>query len=186
MATGHSSGTADPSTSDKNRAARTTSSVVTPNNRLGSNLPAFFNTSAAIGTVYSTRTRISPVHTIPDAASTNRVDRVGDDQNVRVGRIVGDGLSQVTHNPRVGVEQVVTGHTGLAGDTGRNDDDLDAMEGFGELLLGVALDRRGRVDVRDVGGDSDGPADIVQAQRAHELVLLEEERERLADSTCER
>ena len=60
--TGDSSGVAEPSTSDKNRAARTTSRVVTPNNFFGSNLPAFFKTSAAIGTVYihtRTKTRIS-------------------------------------------------------------------------------------------------------------------------------
>lgn len=40
-----------PATPDTNRAARTTSSVVTPKTRRGSNVPAFSKTEATIGTV---------------------------------------------------------------------------------------------------------------------------------------
>lgn len=48
----------------------------------------------------------------------------------------------------------VTGHAGLAGDTGGNEDDLGALEGRGDVGLLVALDNRLGVDVRAVGSDT--------------------------------
>ena len=49
---------------------------------------------------------------------------------------------------RTYVEQVVTGHAGLTGHTGGDQDDLGAVERTLEVLLGVARGLSGRVDVR--------------------------------------
>jgi hypothetical protein len=46
--------------------------------------------------------------------------------------VLGGGLGEVADDGGVGVEQVVTGHAGLAGDTSGDDDDLGALEGGGE------------------------------------------------------
>lgn len=53
---------------------------------------------------------------------------------------------------------------------------------YSRLLL-EALDERVGVDVRDVGGDTGGVADIVEGELSDVGVLLEEEREGLADTT---
>jgi len=76
------------------------------------------------------------------------VYRVGDDQDVGLGGVVGGGLGQIADDGGVGVEQVwgvvscatditlflrtITGHAGLAGDTGGNNNDLSALERLGE------------------------------------------------------
>ena len=58
-----------------------------------------------------------------------RVDWVGNDEDVRVGRVLADCLCEVAHDGRVGVEEVVAGHPGLAWYTRRDHDDLDVLEG---------------------------------------------------------
>ncbi len=42
------------------------------------------------------------------------------------------GLGEIADDGGVGVEEVVTGHTGLARDTGGDDNDLSALEGLGK------------------------------------------------------
>lgn len=182
--TGHSSGVAAPSTSDKNRAARTTSRVVTPNNFFGSNLPAFFKTSAAIGTVYNHKN----THKFTKFArviktKTDRVNGVGNDEDIRLGSVVCNSLSKITDDSSVGVKQIVASHSGLAGHAGGDDDNLNVLQRMGKLFRLVALDDRGRVDVRNIGSNAWRTTDIVQAERGHELVLLEQEREGLSDPT---
>jgi hypothetical protein len=58
--------------------------------------------------------------------------RVGDDQNVGLGGVLSSGLGQIADDGGIGVEEVVTGHAGLAGDTSGDDDDLGALERIGE------------------------------------------------------
>lgn len=84
------------------------------------------------------------------------VDGVGDDEDVGVGGGLGGGLGQVADDGGVGVEQVVTGHAGLAGDTGGDEDDLSALEGVGQAGGGrvVAGDGGLGVDVGDVGSNA--------------------------------
>lgn len=84
------------------------------------------------------------------------VDGVGDDEELGLGGRVGNGLGEVADNGGVGVEEVVTGHAGLAGDTGGDEDDVRALEGSGETLGGglVALDGGLGVDVGDIGSDT--------------------------------
>lgn len=46
--------------------------------------------------------------------------------------MLGGGLGQIADDGGVGVEQVITGHTGLARNASRDDNDLSALEGLGE------------------------------------------------------
>lgn len=56
--------------------------------------------------------------------------------------------------------------------------------GYHSLVLLETLDDRVGVDVRNVGSDTGGTSDIVQGKTSDERVSLEEERHRLADTTC--
>jgi len=90
------------------------------------------------------------------ADGDGRVDGVGNDQDVGLGGRLGGGLGKVANDGSVGVEEIVTGHAGLAGDTGGDEDDLGALEGSGEAGGGglVSLDGRLGVDVGDIGSDT--------------------------------
>lgn len=84
------------------------------------------------------------------------VDGVGDDEDVGLGAGLGAGLGQVTDDGGVGVEQIVTGHAGLAGNTGGDEDNLGALESGGQAGGGgvVALDDGLGVDVGNIGGNT--------------------------------
>lgn len=86
------------------------------------------------------------------------VDGVGDDEDVGLGGGLGGGLGEVADDGGVGVEEVVARHTGLAGNTGGDQDDLGALEGGGEAGGSglVTLDGGLGVDVGNVGGDTCG------------------------------
>lgn len=103
----------------------------------------------------------------------SRPYRVGDDQNVGVGRSLGSSLGEVADNGGVCVEEVwnasgswsgrlgrdgrtITRHAGLAGNTGGDEDDFTACESLLEVLCAgvVALDDAVRVDVTDIGSDA--------------------------------
>ncbi|KAI3480889.1 hypothetical protein L1887_56963 [Cichorium endivia] len=110
------------------------------------------------------------------------VDGVGDDEEVGVGGDLGGLLGEVADDGGVGVEEVVTGHAGLAGHAGGDDDDLDVLERLTELV-GLVSGGGGRgVDVRDVGGDTGSEAHIVEAEVGHEGILLEKQREGLSNT----
>ena len=102
--------------------------------------------------------------------------RVGDDEDVGVRRSVSSGLGEVTDDGGVGVEEVyhkpsqfrlrwlggtvgrhtVTGHAGLARNTGRDEDDLGALEGVlkAGAVGGVASDNAVGVDVAEISSDT--------------------------------
>ena len=84
------------------------------------------------------------------------VDGVGDDEELGLGGGLSSGLGEVTDDGSVGVEKVVTGHAGLAGDTSGDEDDLSTPEGGGEALGGglVSLDGGLGVDVGDISSDT--------------------------------
>lgn len=107
----------------------------------------------------------------------------GDDENVSIRCVFCNSLGKVADDGSVGVEEVVTGHTRLAGDTGRNDNNLDTLESFSELLSWVTDDFRRGVDMGDVSTNTGSTTDVVQAQRGDERVSLEQEGERLANAT---
>jgi hypothetical protein len=41
-----------------------------------------------------------------------------------------NSLGKITHNGGVGVEEIVTGHTGFPGHTSRDDDNVHALQSF--------------------------------------------------------
>jgi hypothetical protein len=81
---------------------------------------------------------------------------VGNDQDVGLGGGLSGGLGEVADDGGVGVEQVITGHTGLAGNTGGDEDDLRALEAVTETgSIGVvALDDAVGVDVAQISGNT--------------------------------
>lgn len=74
-----------------------------------------------------------------------RVDGVGDDEDGGLGAVVGDALGEVSDDRGVRVEEVVSGHSGLSGNTSGDDNDLSTGEGALEVLLGESLDLEGRI-----------------------------------------
>lgn len=110
---------------------------------------------------------------------------VGDNEDVGVGARVGASSSQIADDGGVGVEEVVTGHSRLAGNTSGDEDNLGASQALLEVLvtLVVALDSALGVDVADIGGDTGCTTDIVESELGDSWVELEEEGERLTDTT---
>jgi hypothetical protein len=84
------------------------------------------------------------------------INGVRDDEKVGLGARLGAGLGQVSNDGGVGVEQVVTGHAGLARDTGRDEDDVATLEAVGETSGSgfITLDGTLGVDVGDVGSNT--------------------------------
>jgi hypothetical protein len=86
----------------------------------------------------------------------------------------------------------------LAGNASGDYDNLDPIKSLLEFVCRVTIDlvlrhsvgagrtRRGTLTspgVADVGGDSGGATDVIQAQGSNERTSFEQERERLADSS---
>lgn len=119
------------------------------------------------------------------ADGDGRVDGVGDDEQVGLGARLGAGLGEVADNGGVGVEEIVTGHTGLAGDTGGDDDDVAALESGGEARGAglVTLDSALGVDVGDIGSNTGSSTDIIESEFGNSRVELQQKRQRLADTT---
>jgi hypothetical protein len=109
---------------------------------------------------------------------------VGDDEDVGVRAGVGASCSKVADDGSVCVEQVVTGHAGLARNTSRDEDNLSTSQALLErsITLVVASDGALSVDVADIGGDTWGAPDIVESELGNSGVELEEEGERLTDT----
>jgi hypothetical protein len=63
-----------------------------------------------------------------------RVHRVGDDEDVGLRAVHGTGLSKSANNVCVGVEQVITGHTGLTGNTSGDNDNIAALKSSSEVI----------------------------------------------------
>lgn len=85
-----------------------------------------------------------------------RVDWVADDENKCLGSIGGNTNGNVSDNGGVDVEEVVSGHAWLTGDTSGDDDDVRALEGLVQTAVRrqVALNDGGSVDVGDVSGNT--------------------------------
>jgi len=84
------------------------------------------------------------------------VDRVRDNEDVGIRGRVCCSFGEVADDRGVGVEEVVAGHTWLAGNTGGDEDDLRAFEGSSESARCgvVAGDFALGVDVADVCSDT--------------------------------
>lgn len=81
---------------------------------------------------------------------------VGDDKDQGLGGGLSGGLGEVADNGGVGVEEIITGHAGLAGNTSGNEDDLGSLEAVLETgTLGlVAGNSAVGVDVAQISSDT--------------------------------
>jgi hypothetical protein len=84
------------------------------------------------------------------------VDGVGDDQELGLGGSLGSGLGEITDDGGVGVEEIVTGHAGLAGNTSGDEDNLSTLESLLEAsgVRLIALDGGLGVDVGDISSNT--------------------------------
>jgi len=119
------------------------------------------------------------------AANAEESYGVGDNENVGVGARLGASSSQIADDGGIGVEEVVTGHSRLAGNTSGDENNLGASQALLEVLVAlvVTLDGALGVDVANIGGDTGCAPDIVESELGNSGVKLEEEGERLADTT---
>jgi len=119
------------------------------------------------------------------AANAEESYGVGDNENVGVGARLGASSSQIADDGGIGVEEVVTGHSRLAGNTSGDENNLGASQALLEVLVAlvVTLDGALGVDVANIGGDTGCATDIVESELGNSGVKLEEEGERLADTT---
>lgn len=85
-----------------------------------------------------------------------RIDRVGNNGQDGVGTKLRTTLHEGPDNARVRVEQIVPGHTGFAGDTGGDDNDVGARQGRLEALVAHGWPSAGvRQVTRHLGGCGD-------------------------------
>lgn len=84
------------------------------------------------------------------------VDRVGDDEDFGIGCGFGSGFGEVADDRGIGVEEIVTAHAGLSGDTGGDEHDLSALEcGIESGITGLVASYLALgVDVADICGDT--------------------------------
>ena len=96
-------------------------------------------------------------------------------------------LGKIANDAGIGVEEVITGHSGLPRHTSGDDDDLCALECLLEtsIVLAGSVTRAdgGGIDVGDVSRHTFCEADIEQSELGDERVVLEQQREGLANST---
>lgn len=95
--------------------------------------------------------------------------RVGNDQDVGLGGGLSGGLGEVADDGGVGVEEVITGHTGFARNARGDEDDLRALEAVTETggIGIVALDNAVGVDVAEISGNTLGHVSYNPAARGN-------------------
>lgn len=82
------------------------------------------------------------------------------------------------------LEEIISGHSRLTGNTSRDYDSVGALEGFCQgILANMPCYFRGSVDVRQICGHSGSIDDIVQSQVRDQIRLLQQERQGLTNST---
>jgi hypothetical protein len=112
------------------------------------------------------------------------VDGVGDDQDESLGAILGDTLNEIADDAGVDLEEIITGHTGLAGNTGGDDNNISTGQGVLEtIILGQeAGDFGNGGDVRKIGSDTGSVDNIVQGKLVNEGRGLQQKRKGLANT----
>ncbi len=120
------------------------------------------------------------------------VDGVGDDAEDSVRRLLGASANGIEGDGSVELEEIVTSHARLAGNTGNDDENVDIL---GDALKSGAVGngRNGtvfelnvdiRIDVRQVSGDTRSASKIVELESGTtRKSLLEEKRKRLTNTT---
>jgi len=116
-----------------------------------------------------------------------RVDGVADDTDNSVGGGLGAGSGELSDDGGVSVEKIVSGHAWLSWDTGRDENNISALDGFlhsGRVSTDKSGDSGFGVDVGKVGGDTGSDwVDIKASNVGDGVVALEEKGKRLSDSS---
>lgn len=112
------------------------------------------------------------------------VHGVANDQDASLRASSGASLSQVHGNTSVGVEQIVSGHTGLSGDSGGDDDDIRAIEDLQEVVLTVvSLDLAVSVNVGKIHSNTGGAHNIVEGEARNQGVHSHQQRHGLTNTS---
>jgi hypothetical protein len=53
--------------------------------------------------------------------------------------LLGSSFGESLNDGGVGVEQIITGHTGLTGNTSRDDNDMSILEGFFQTIVSSSM-----------------------------------------------
>lgn len=110
---------------------------------------------------------------------------VGDDEDEGVWCDVGDGLDEALDDAGVDVEEIITGHSWLAWNSGWDNNDIGILESeLGSILLWqVAGDFSAGGDVGEISGNTWGVDNIVESELIDERAGLEEEGQWLSNSS---
>ena len=112
------------------------------------------------------------------------VDRVANNEDASLRTSLSASLSKVHGNTGVGVEEIVTGHTGLSGNTSGNDDNIGAIEDLKEVFLAiVTFDLQVSVNVRKIDSNTRGTDNIVEGEARNERVLSHQQGNGLTNTT---
>jgi hypothetical protein len=88
----------------------------------------------------------------------------GDDENMCLRGVLANGLSEVSDDTCIGVEEMVPHHAWLPWDTSRNDNDLDSLECIAKLLQCIPIDFSSGLNMAHIGSDAGSPMNIIQAK----------------------
>ena len=112
------------------------------------------------------------------------VNRVTDDQEHSIRAGLGTSLGKALDNTGIGVEQIVSGHSRLSGDSGRNHNDLATVQSVTNLFhTDMASNLSGSAAVRDIGGNTGSSHNIEKGKLSDSVVELEEKGQGLTNST---
>mmetsp|Transcript_39700 Transcript_39700/g.65585 ORF Transcript_39700/g.65585 Transcript_39700/m.65585 type:complete len:202 (+) Transcript_39700:606-1211(+) len=112
------------------------------------------------------------------------VDRVGDDADGRCRARLRNTCDESLHDARVDVEEIVTGHAGLAGNTGRDHNNITTIKCFLQIVAFVAHACGVGGDVGKIHGNSRCEwSNIIARKSCHAWVELQAQRERLANAS---
>jgi hypothetical protein len=90
--------------------------------------------------------------------------QTGDDENMCLRGILTNGLSEVSDDRCIGVEDMAPCHACLPWDASRNDNDLDSLECITKLLRCIPIDFSSSLNMAHIGSDARSPMNIIQAK----------------------
>ena len=94
-----------------------------------------------------------------------RVDGVGNDTDESLRADLGAAVGEIVDDTSIHVEQIITSHTGLSGNTGGDDDDGGVLEDLGKVLGAfITLDVLAIVNVGKIASDTLGTGEIVTTE----------------------
>jgi len=115
----------------------------------------------------------------------SRVNRIGDDEDKRLGSRYSDSGRKITDDPGINLEQVISCHTGFPWYTSRDHNNVGTSEDLLEPIVRgqIPFDFGGCSDMRQIGGNARGINDIEQAKLRDHWVAFEQQRQWLANTT---